>query len=260
MGLSASQVRLLSLTARQHTTEYQAQRLQAQKLQLANESHAVYNKYLEKLDATKIQYKIVASDGSYTWNDATFAKMAQQGFLFNVNGTICNNWDPGVRQALQAQGIDVSAGDSTTLLSTLIQEGLVVIMEQKSDSEENWTYDITSAQLLYQDPLNMNPTEENPNPVPYSINDVGNYEKVYKVFGETSLGSSTKIQEISDETGLKKAESEYEADMNRINAKDARYDNELSQLETERQAIKTEMDQLKSVAKENVERTFKLFG
>ena len=36
MGLSASQARLLSLTARMHDIEYKAQKLEAQKLQMAN--------------------------------------------------------------------------------------------------------------------------------------------------------------------------------------------------------------------------------
>ena len=82
----------------------------------------------------------------------------------------------------------------------------------------------------------------------------------YKLFEKTSISTSTKIQEVSDEMNLKKAEAIYEADMNRINSKDARYDTELSQLETERNAIKQEMETLKNVAKENVDRTFKIFS
>ena len=38
MGLAATQARLLSLTQRQHAVEYAAQRVEAQKLQLANET------------------------------------------------------------------------------------------------------------------------------------------------------------------------------------------------------------------------------
>ena len=93
MGLAASQVRLLSLTARQHTVEYEAQRIEAQKLALANESDQVYNTYLEALDATKVQYKVVSNDGSTNYNDATFANLAAAGFLFNVNGKVFNNLD-----------------------------------------------------------------------------------------------------------------------------------------------------------------------
>ena len=42
MGMSASQARLLSLTARQHDVELRAQKLQADKLRLAADSDRVY--------------------------------------------------------------------------------------------------------------------------------------------------------------------------------------------------------------------------
>ena len=78
-------------------------------------------------------------------------------------------------------------------------------------------------------------------------------------FDDTSVSVTTRIQEIQDETGLRKAESEYEADMRKINKKDKYYDTQLAQFEREHEATQTEIDQLKSVSKENVERTFKLF-
>jgi hypothetical protein len=77
---------------------------------------------------------------------------------------------------------------------------------------------------------------------------------------ESSVSVETSLQEVSDETDLKKAEAKYEADMNRINKKDTRYDNELAQFETERTAIKDEIETLQTVIKENVEKTFKLFS
>ena len=48
--------------------------------------------------------------------------------------------------------------------------------------------------------------------------------------------------------------------MRKIDAKDKQYDIELARLENERNAIKTEMETIKTVAKDNVDRTFKLFG
>ncbi len=57
MGLSASQARLLTLTSRQHAIEYKAQKLEAEKLQLANDSDQVYNTYLQRLDAKKSNTK-----------------------------------------------------------------------------------------------------------------------------------------------------------------------------------------------------------
>ncbi len=59
---------------------------------------------------------------------------------------------------------------------------------------------------------------------------------------------------------LKKAEAKYEADMKRIDLKDRKYDTDLAAMETERNAVKEEMETLKTVAKDNVERTFKLFS
>lgn len=48
--------------------------------------------------------------------------------------------------------------------------------------------------------------------------------------------------------------------MRKINRKETKIDTDLSQLEAERTAIKTEQDTLKNVAKENVDLTFKLFS
>ena len=76
----------------------------------------------------------------------------------------------------------------------------------------------------------------------------------------TDVSVETSLQEVSDETLLRKAEAQYEADMRKIDRKDRMYDTELAALDNERNAIKSEMETLKTVAKDNVERTFKLFG
>ena len=48
--------------------------------------------------------------------------------------------------------------------------------------------------------------------------------------------------------------------MLKINKKDRYYDTQLAACENERKAIITETDTLKTVIKENVDRTFKLFS
>ena len=48
--------------------------------------------------------------------------------------------------------------------------------------------------------------------------------------------------------------------MKQIDLKDRKYDSDLAAIENERNAIKQEMETLKTVSKDNVERTFKLFG
>lgn len=268
MGLAASQARLLTLTSRMHSIEYKAQKLEAEKLQLANESDQVYNTYLNALDATKVQYRFVNNDGSTGFTNATFTTMKSAGFLFSVNGVVCNSYT-GVMKAMEDEyGIKITAGDSYTLLTTLIQEGYVVVMEKNPEASEFYKFYPDSGKLTYDDGLEDDHAWE------YSVTanglrpgavtdegalDVDVYKEFFKVFGDTSVSTSTKLQEVSDELGLKKAEAKYEADMNKINKKDTRFDTELSQLETERNAIKEEIDALKNVANDNVQRTFKIF-
>ena len=88
------------------------------------------------------------------------------------------------------------------------------------------------------------------------------YEKGFDedTITHTSVAVDTNLQEVDDESELRKAEAKYEADMRRIDMKDRKYDYDLAALDNERNAIKNEMETLKTVAKENVDRTFKLFG
>jgi len=59
MGMAASQARLLSLTARLNDVEFEAQSIELAKLKLADTEDAVYQKYLEALDATQITGSIL---------------------------------------------------------------------------------------------------------------------------------------------------------------------------------------------------------
>ena len=54
MGMAASQARLLSITARIHDVEHQAQSIQNAKLALATQSDQAYNDYVKALDATSL--------------------------------------------------------------------------------------------------------------------------------------------------------------------------------------------------------------
>ena len=57
MGMASSQARLLTLTARMHDVEFQAQSIQNAKISLANQEDAIYQRYLEALDATTLTLK-----------------------------------------------------------------------------------------------------------------------------------------------------------------------------------------------------------
>ncbi len=80
---------------------------------------------------------------------------------------------------------------------------------------------------------------------------------------DTSVATSTNgnyISEVQDDKDLKKAEAEYEHELSIINRKDTKFDKDLSKLETERTSITTEMDAIKQVRNDNIDRTFGIFS
>lgn len=233
MGLSSSQARLLNITARMHQIEYKAQKLEAMKLQMANESEKVYDEYLDALDATKIQVKSINPDGSLTYNDITqYSDLTNKGFrLYFVtenNGvTTYNEFKENAANDTKQGTVNV-AKLTSAILTNLINSGAFVLASRTTAGN------VTS----------------------------GDGETFRQFVDEelTSVSTNTGLREVSDETNLKKAEAKYEADMKAIDNKDRKYDTDLAALETERNALKQESETLKTVAKENVERTFKLFG
>ena len=198
MGLSSSQARLMNLTARMHQIEYKAAKVEAMKLQMANESNRVYEEYLEALDSTKIQAKDIDGNGAITWSDLVAADYDRLCLiLMKPDGTAAN---------IKPEG---------EVLANYLNAGYYFTCTDEHQKD---------------------------------------------TAGKTSVATNTNLQEVANEKNLKKAEAKYEADMRAIDQKDRKYDTDLAALDTERNAIKQEMDTLKTVAKDNVERTFKLFS
>ena len=91
MGLSASQARLLSLTARQSNLEYEGQQINQQRTSLSNESSNYYNSLLEMTvpvppsvnDYTKIVYTFTIGGNEATVINA----LPKQSFDANGNPT-----------------------------------------------------------------------------------------------------------------------------------------------------------------------------
>ena len=294
MGLASSQARLLNLTARMHQIEYGAARLEAMKLQMANESKQVYNDYLEALEKTKVQVKTLNTDGSVTYVDVYDydTGFLGAGYAIDFNGVVYDNSTayPLVSSpTTYAEAFEVAEEDlvdgkhpkypeitstGTYYISAangeLLEEDLVDTSEEVELTFEQLCKDAFGATTA--------PTGKEVETV---ITNLINSGMVTIVQGEkqsdgswlfrhqpdfefpdweSSVATNTGLQEVTDEIFLKKAEAKYEADMKRIDMKDRKYDHDLAALEAERNAIKQEMETLKTVAKDNVERTFKLFS
>ena len=297
MGLSSSQARLLNLTARMHQIEYKAAKLEAQKLQMANESARVYEDYLEALDATKIQIKKLDNTGAVTYKDIdSYQEFLDAGYAlrydgndytgkkygFNISGS--NVVTPGTPLANSVINMGYPpASEGTVYLSTESQTGihLTAGIFGYTDIDGN-KFSVGGLAVLNSPDVTIDASfsslAHNVYGANYETEPTG--EEFLKILTnlvnsglvtiirtkdttdnpETSVATDTGLQEVQDETLLKKAEAQYEADMKRIDMKDRKYDTDLAALDTERNAIKQEIDTLKSIAKDNVERTFKLFS
>ena len=250
MGLAASQARLLNLTARMHDIEYKAQNLQSQKLQMANDSTGVYKEYEAALNEQKVQLKHIGSDGSAMYKDVTGADLKTAGYCFQIAvGSNSGKLYTTIAEAAKAASGDELSGaakgttDGTAqTVTNLLQAGFIVLVKMPMKADGSG-YLAPSADAItmakYKEECKTAIVNE-----PY----------------ETNIATDTSLQEVTDETWLKKAEAKYEADMRKIDAKDKKFDTDIAALEAERNAIKTEIDTLKTVAKDNVDRTFKLFS
>ena len=297
MGLASSQARLLNLTSRMHQIEYKAAKLEAEKLQMANESDRVYNEYLDALEKTKVQHKKLTTDGSVTYVDLnSYAEFNAAGFaLVHNNKTYESNFptyrgddnnyykvspDPRV-----ATSVSVPSSLATTFGITTAGSYYLYINAETGATSYSTTQTVTFTNYttqvdagwdrLLQD-LNLEDVHSNDfetvltniiqsGEVTIVAKDMVNnvfYQPTDQEFHlfETSIATNTNLQEVKDESELRRAEAKYEADMRKIDNKERKYDADLATFDNERNAIKQEMDTLKSVAKENVERTFKIFS
>ena len=312
MGLSASQARLLSLTARMHDIEYKAQKLEAQKLQMANKSTQVYNEYEDALNEQKIQYKIIGADGSASYKDATvkdlvtatgeaksdyimhniatnqmYCTLAQIQAYNTASGTTPTKGADGMYTVAGAVGSYTSADEAKAALfatklgdtlgasasyKTLYSEMAQCLSKHGKAEDAFIAVDVSATEADKAKGADYKPTADEAKQFSsstYLTNMINEgFIVLHKMTGDNITGAADEVnvatdaalQQVSDETKLKKAEAKYEADMAKINAKDKKFDTDIAALEQERNAIKTEIDTLKTVAKDNVERTFKLFS
>jgi len=159
-------------------------------------------------------------------------------------------WDPSVPEVAQAMA-----------MWAIAQKGFFII---PADQSSNYLYlknilETGQAVLTSFDPSKAATAFEGLTAQQVLEMDETKYNEAMNIFN-TNVAVETHLQEVADEKNLKKAEAKYEADMRRIDFKDRQYDRELAALDAERNAIKNEMETLKTVAKDNVDRTFKLFS
>lgn len=84
-------------------------------------------------------------------------------------------------------------------------------------------------------------------------------ERELRTLGWDTLGGGA-ISEDYDKSDDAQAEAEYKAIQDKVQTADKKLEMRLDQLETDREAIQTEMDSVKKVMEDNIESTFKIFS
>ena len=372
MGMAASQARLLTITARIHDVEYQAQAIQNAKVQLATQSDQVYNEYLEALDAQTLVVNdwqgnpIVATFNTLCGKNAVdsihqYALRDEKGRLivpddvkedydnyiddkgkddpyafamYMLNDESLGNLENGeFNENLSNAETAVAEENSDDTELTSLKESMDNILAKAGDDgynalddkdkakydelEKAYTFKLYSnyAEQIFNKAAGVTPGDSdefdkfNQELFDYYVNiykqiqaaggnciSIADYNgmngdasnnsewltnmvQAGKItieiinknsttgelsFDTTSPNSDTYIGYTEttaiDSAALAKAEAEYEHKMKQIDAKDEKFDMDLSKLETERNALTTEYDSVKKVIQDNIERTFGIFS
>lgn len=147
MGMAASQMRLLALTARKSDLEYSAQQLSNVKIQLANKSEEASNAYVNALAARKLTITTVDASASNTnylaTNDLTLAALESIGYVVHK---LSGGTPSGA--ALNSHGAGVS---NTTLSAGLISGEFVIYKKGESPAVSVSIAEITAIQEVEDD-------------------------------------------------------------------------------------------------------------
>jgi len=94
MGLSASQARLLTITARLTSNEYESQQISNAKMRLATQTEEASEEYITALNSTQLQFMTYDADGDATTTPLTanvlyqYSDLKNQYALVNTSGQV----------------------------------------------------------------------------------------------------------------------------------------------------------------------------
>lgn len=272
MGLSASQARLLSVTARLSNSELQAQQIMNSKIRLSSESEYINQQYLEAMDAKKLQVSefekggFVNKDVTYDQMTKLFTPNAMTGEdeavistpfrITDINGKIVikANIAKAFESAtdkdkfIEALKLEEMANNQfvvsyyENLYKDLANSGYVAIGDKEAKNAK-WLED-----KLRCGQLNLNRYDNQAN------EGKGGYVEEY--WNSASFG----VTEVTDDAGINKIKAKFDADLLNLQGQEKKLDLDLRKIDTLHNALQTEYDAVKKVIEKNIDRSFKTFN
>ena len=300
MGMSASQARFLQLTARKSNVEYQAQRINFERLQLADKSAAASSKYNDLLSNRKLTYTFNSGEGRSTV-DLTYSNYksymnqqaknlttsSQKMFLVSSSGNKIIVSNENEMKEIIENNLTTYTGNKETILKAKEEfaqaeaEGKSVSpriaalaginLEVDEDGNEvDKEYESELVQEFQPRDFMIVPDLDNVENFQRAIQEgiyffatygtpEGEKDAKFHTYGWDSLEGGS-ISEEYDKSDDAAAQAEYDKTQDKIQSMDKKLELQLNKLNTERDAIQTEMDSVKKVIEDNVESTFKVFS
>ena len=297
MGMSASQARFLQLTARKSNVEYQAQRINFERTQLAQKAGEASRIYNEKMSNTKLVY---------SFNDGEGAR--QVDLTYNNYKNYINQQSDGLINSAAKMYLTSSSGSKIVVanaadMEAIISDNTAQYRGNRKDVEEaKAKYDntedkstlpwrIRALATVELDELTGIESDEKTYSAEIAkfceadfmiADDLDNVDNFKRCIEEGIYCFSTydeaddnpprfvpeswetlqagAIREEYDKTDDAAAQAEYDYEQGRIQSEDKKLELRLDQLNTEREALTTEMESVKKVVEDSIESSFKVFS
>ena len=293
MGLSSSQGRLLMLTSRLSDLQLQEVMVGQRQMELAWASEEAAKVYNDAMSNFKLTIKLpdATEESTFKREDLTYSNMTSMGYIVsNADGAIYLEKEEYELNAEEILSILYTQLEETTDESErqALQEKINEVTQKHNEAAANGT---TYTETAYRWKV---PTDGDGKPLfTYSGDTAIINGKEYPIEdGSSFLNNKNILQNLimngmlfvnnthTDEVGMTmdllqadkyieyvpdtsddaEAESKYQYEMASIKRKENQLDLELNQLETQHNAVIKEIDSVKEVIKNNVDRTFKLFS
>ncbi len=250
MGLSASQARLFYLTAQLNNLSLKGQQVNDAKTRLALDTQAIQEKYIKALNTSHLflNSNIFATDGQSIQKDyLTLENLGSIGmYVTNGANILGYKWE------------QVPTGKMENVKMGYDQETKQPIYAQVEQFEykliEDKDFKISSRDLeegLRNGAYTLVKPTQSDNTEAININGL-----FYETIG---LSNSSTITDETDSDAIKKAEAEYNKDMQEIQMQDKKYEMDQKKIDTQYNAYMQEEESIKSVLSKNVERSYNTF-
>ncbi len=299
MGISANQARLLTLTARQSDLELRAQQISAQKMVLSLQSQQWATKYSSALNDYMSSGQTSASNGHWVYSEATaedwtkwlssnsyyvlnisdksaytgsnYTEALNSGYAVYKKVTTTtttagsSSSTPTAADYARAAGMDEAAVKAAYIaeVARFYSSNQVTRFNNNVKNTSLDNIIISDGKMAYKDlsdlTVSLSAVFGDVNPSAGETVTTTTYVEVTSRPQHAEWVSDNNSSSTGD-VSIETIKAEYDSAVAQLSSIEKLLDMELTQINTEHQAVKTEYDSVKSLIGDNTEKSFNIFG